>query len=62
MISGFFLVFTQKAPVGDAPTKSLQAVNGEQSTPRCLPTKEASPNWNPRCPNSFSREGGFDAP
>ena len=62
VIYGFLLIFTQKASVGNAPTESLQTISGEQPTPSRLPTKEASPNWNPRCPISFSREGGFDAP
>ena len=55
-------MFTQKASVGDAPTNSLQAVCGEQPIPSRLPTKETSPNWNPRRPNSSSREGGFGIP
>ncbi|RVW39399.1 Armadillo repeat-containing protein 7 [Vitis vinifera] len=38
---------------------SSPAVHGEQPAPSHLPIKEASPNWNPRCPNSSSREGGL---
>ena len=62
MIYGFLLIFTQKAPVGDAPTEYLQTVNGKQPTPSRLPTKEASSNWDPRRPNSSGREGVFDTP
>nr|CAN83603.1 hypothetical protein VITISV_020807 [Vitis vinifera] len=62
VIYGFLLIFTQKAPVGNAPIESLQTVSGEQPTPSRLPTKEASSNWDPRRPNSSGREGGFDIP
>ena len=39
VICVFLLIFTQKAPVGDALTKSLQAVHGEQPAPSRLPTR-----------------------
>ena len=56
MITSFLFLFTQVAPIRHISSPLFKLVDGQNSVPRCFPSKKAHPHGCPRPPNKTPRK------